>query len=69
MASEVVNLRVTASIPVDCDFWSEDDGWKGGCESLSVTAGGAGVSKMQRRTWRLNYNTTTAHRNDPVQAS
>ena len=23
---------------------------------------------MQKRTWRLNYNITTAHRNDPVQA-
>jgi hypothetical protein len=59
---KVVNLPVTASIPVDCDFWSEDDGWKGVCKSLSVTASGAGVSKMQRRTWRLNYNITTAHR-------
>ena len=29
MTSEVVNLQVTASIPIDCDFWSEDDGWKG----------------------------------------
>jgi hypothetical protein len=39
MTSKVVNLKVTASIPVDCDFWSEDDGWKGVCKSLSVTIG------------------------------
>ena len=29
MTSQVVSLQVTASIPIDCDFWSEDDGWKG----------------------------------------
>ena len=36
MTSEVVNLEVITSIPIDCDFWSEDDGWKGLCKSLSV---------------------------------
>jgi len=40
MSSEVVTLEVIASIPVKCDFWSEDDGWKGLCRSLSVTVGG-----------------------------
>jgi hypothetical protein len=40
LTSEVVNLQVTASIPIDCDFWSVDDGWKGLCKSLSVTSGG-----------------------------
>ena len=28
MASQVVNLQVTASIPIECEFWPEDDGWK-----------------------------------------
>jgi hypothetical protein len=40
MTSEVVNLEVSASIPINCDFWSEDDGWKGLCKSLSVTVRG-----------------------------
>jgi hypothetical protein len=40
MTSQVVNLQVTASIPIDCDFWSEDDGWKGLCKSLSITVQG-----------------------------
>jgi predicted RNase H-like HicB family nuclease len=40
MTSEVVNLEVIASIPIVCDFWSEDDGWKGLCKSLSVTVRG-----------------------------
>jgi hypothetical protein len=54
MTSQVVNLQVTASIPIDCDFWSEDDGWKGSvkaCRSRSVAV----VSKMRKRTWQLNY--------------
>jgi len=41
MTSQVVNLQVTASVPIDCDFWSEDDGWKGLCKSLSVTVSGS----------------------------
>ena len=41
MTSQAVNLQVTASIPIDCDFWSEDDGWKGLCKSLSVTVRGS----------------------------
>jgi hypothetical protein len=40
MTSEVVTLEVTASVPIDCDFWSEDDGWKGLCKNLSVTVRG-----------------------------
>ena len=40
MTSEFVSLDVIASIPIDCDFWSEDDGWKGQCKSLSVTVCG-----------------------------
>jgi len=41
MPSQVVNVQVTASIPIDCDFWSEDDGWKGLCKSPSVTVRGS----------------------------
>ena len=48
MTSEVVNLQVTASIPIDCDFWSEDDGWKGLCKSLSVTAGGGSFEDAKK---------------------
>jgi hypothetical protein len=55
MASQVVALKVIASIPIDCDFWSEDDGWKGLCKSLSVTVHGRVVSKMPKRTWQVNY--------------
>jgi hypothetical protein len=40
MTSQRVSLTVTASIPIGCDFWAEDDGWKGLCKSPSVTVGG-----------------------------
>jgi hypothetical protein len=40
VAFHVVNLHVTAGTPIDCDFWSEDDGWKGVCKTLSITVSG-----------------------------
>jgi hypothetical protein len=40
MTSEIVNLVVIASIPMDCDFWSEDGGWRGLCQRLSVRVNG-----------------------------
>jgi hypothetical protein len=48
MTSEVVNLQVSASIPIDCDFWSEDDGWKGLCKSLSVTVSGSSFEDAKK---------------------
>ncbi|HXC42284.1 MAG TPA: hypothetical protein VNY51_02045 [Candidatus Dormibacteraeota bacterium] len=48
MTSQVVNLQVTASIPIDCDFWPEDDGWKGICKSLPVTARGSSFEDAKK---------------------
>ena len=48
MTSQVVNLEVTASIPIDCDFWPEDDGWKGLCKSLSVAVGGSSFEDAKK---------------------
>jgi hypothetical protein len=48
MTSEVVNLQVTASIPIDCDFWSEDDGWKGLCKILSITVHGSSFEDAKK---------------------
>jgi predicted RNase H-like HicB family nuclease len=61
MPSEVVNLKVTAGIPIDCDFWSEDDGWKGLCKSPGVTVHGSSfedakknmASELQRHIERI----------------
>jgi hypothetical protein len=48
MTSQAVNLEVTASIPIDCDFWPEDDGWKGLCKSLSVTVRGSSFEDAKK---------------------
>jgi predicted RNase H-like HicB family nuclease len=48
MTSHVVKLQVTASIPIDCDFWSEDDGWKGLCKSPSVTVRGSSFEDAKK---------------------
>ena len=48
MNSQVVSLQVTASIPVDCDFWSEDDGWKGLCKSPSAMVRGSSFEDAKK---------------------
>lgn len=48
MISQGVTLEVTASIPIECDFWSEDDGWKGKCRSLSVTVHGSSFEDAKK---------------------
>ena len=48
MTSQVVSLQVTASIPIDCDFWSEDDGWKGRCNGLAVTVRGSSFEDAKK---------------------
>src|SRR5207248_9600983 len=41
MTARAVKLKVFASVPKDCSFWLEDDGWNGVCEELSVTVRGS----------------------------
>jgi len=48
MTSEHVTLDVSASIPIDRDFWSEDDGWKGLCRSLSVSVWGSSFEDAKK---------------------
>jgi hypothetical protein len=48
MPSQVVNVQVTASIPIACDFWSEGDGWKGLCKSPSVTVRGSSFEDAKK---------------------
>ena len=40
MLPNAVKLKVSASVPLECEFWTEDDGWKGACVELSVTVHG-----------------------------
>jgi hypothetical protein len=48
VTSQIINLPVTASIPIGCDFWSEDDGWKGLCKSPSLTVRGGSFEDAKK---------------------
>ena len=48
MTSQVVTLEVIATIPIDCDFWSEEDGWQGLCKSLSLTVRGTSFEDAKK---------------------
>ena len=48
MTSQVVTLEVIASVPIECDFWSDDDGWKGLCKSLAVTVRGSSFEDAKK---------------------
>lgn len=39
---------MTASIPADCDFWSEDDSWKGLCKNPWVTICGSSFEDAKK---------------------
>jgi hypothetical protein len=40
MQPNSVRLQVIASVPLDCEFWPENDGWTGECAELSVAVRG-----------------------------
>jgi len=48
MTSEVVTLEVMATIPISCDFWSQDDRWQGLCKSLSLTVRGSSFEDAKK---------------------
>ena len=48
MLSNAVKLAVTASVPMECEFWTEDDGWKGACVDLSVTVQGSNFEEAKK---------------------
>ena len=48
MQPNAVKLSVTASVPMDCVFWPEDEGWTGVCEELSVIARGNNFQQAKK---------------------
>ena len=48
MTSQIVNLPVTATISISCDFWPEGDDWKGLCERPSVTVRGSSFEDAKK---------------------
>ena len=49
MNSQIVSLPVSAEIPIDCDFWPEDDGWNGFCKSPRVTVRGSSFEDAKKK--------------------
>jgi predicted RNase H-like HicB family nuclease len=41
MTAHAVRLKVIASVPRDCSFLREDDGWNGVCEEPAVAVRGS----------------------------
>jgi len=46
MTSGIVSLKVTANIAIDCDFWSQGDGWL--CKSPSATVRGSSFEDAKK---------------------
>jgi hypothetical protein len=49
MTAQAIKLKVTASVPKDCIFQLEHDGWKGVCDELSVTVCGSSFEDAKRK--------------------
>jgi predicted RNase H-like HicB family nuclease len=49
MTAHTVELRVSASVPKDCSFWLEDNGWIGVCDDLSLTIRGSSFEDAKRK--------------------
>ena len=49
MTAQALKLKVTASVPKNCIFQLEDDGWNGVCEELSVTVRGSSFEDAKRK--------------------
>ena len=49
MTARTVELRVSASVPKDCIFWREDNGWVGVCDDLSLTVRGSSFEDAKRK--------------------
>ena len=56
MKVQAIAVPVAASVPIECHFWPESDGWKGVCDELSITVEGISFKDskegMERELWR-----------------
>jgi hypothetical protein len=49
MTARAVKLKVFASVPNDCSFWLEDDGWNGVYEELSLSVRGSSFADAKTK--------------------
>jgi predicted RNase H-like HicB family nuclease len=48
MPTHAVKVPVTASIPIECEFWSEGDGWTGSCPQLKTSVHGNNFEEAKK---------------------
>jgi predicted RNase H-like HicB family nuclease len=48
MPADAVKLPVAASVPFECEFWPEDDGWTGSCPQLTVAVRGNNFEEAKK---------------------
>jgi predicted RNase H-like HicB family nuclease len=48
MLPNAVKLAVTASVPMEYEFRTEDDGWKGACVELSIAVHGSNFEEAKK---------------------
>lgn len=48
MQPHAVKAPVTASVSIECEFWSEDDGWTGSCPQFSISVHGNNFEEAKK---------------------
>jgi hypothetical protein len=48
MQRNAVKVPVVASVPFECEFWPEDDGWTCRCSQLAVAARGNNFEEAKK---------------------
>jgi predicted RNase H-like HicB family nuclease len=48
MPPDAVKVPVAASVPFECEFWPEDDGWTGRCPKLTVAVRGNNFEEAKK---------------------
>ena len=48
MQPHAVTVPVITSVPIECTFWPEDDGWKGSCVELAVSVPGGNFEEAKK---------------------
>ncbi len=48
MPPDAVKVPVAASVPFECAFWPEDDGWTGTCSQLEVAVRGNNFEEAKK---------------------
>ena len=48
MEPHAVNVPVIVPMHIECQFWTENDGWKGVCAELSISVRGGNFEEAKK---------------------